>query len=256
MFISQAQNFFIEKATEFYHMLLENKNLQEVEELDNDYHSSPLEAWPLFWLPQFFPSFSTPNTLHDRKLSAADPSAADPFSEFFEADIVQLALAHLPVQSQLGVSRVCKRWHTLLKGNQNIQGIRPNVNINPIISNILSDNFNPKLIDLYPDNEKIMSEFIQWLEHIPLNLLNASPISLRIDEMLTSLCFSRNEKCYDIAKTMLKIYIENTKIYSLKSILHIISASNWLEMTYRIFTYFYINEKLLYPKLRDAIREV
>lgn len=130
--------------------------------------------------------------------------------------------------------------------------------INPIVFDVLNKYFNAELtLRHYINNEKIMSEFVFWLENLSSDMLDKikSDIPIHIHELLSSLCHLRNEKGFDIIKTMVKIYIQNEKIESLETLLKRIFQANWFAMLYNLFTYFY-NEKLFFPLLKDAIEKM
>lgn len=129
---------------------------------------------------------------------------------------------------------------------------------NLMVSFILCGNFDAELLLIYTKDEEIMSEFTQWLENLPLDVLDKKTfvISSHIDKMLSLLCSLKDEKFFDISKVLLKIYSDNNEANSIKDVIRIIFKSNWIEMLYTIVASFSCKNGVLHPHLTNAIQWV
>lgn len=172
------------------------------------------------------------------------PPAKDPSSDFLEAGA--LAFSHLPFKTRFGLSRVCRQWYNLF--NESLK-------VNRLVYFVLYGTIDVNLA-AHIRNEKMMTEFAEWLESLSLDLLDRtqSAISDNIDEMLLLLCCSKDEKFSDLVKIMLRIYCGNGMKDSTKNVVRTIFKGNWVGMLYNIVAY--SHKKDLHFSLRDVVREV
>lgn len=119
---------------------------------------------------------------------------------------------------------------------------------NHMIYSVMHGPINLDLIE-HTKDEKMMNEFVQWLKDLPLALLDKrQSIPYRIHDMISILCFAKEKKVLDIAKIILKIYLNNNMTDFITNVILKIIDNNNIETLYEIIS--------CYPTLKDISKEL